>query len=83
MTKRALQLSLAKQQKEMFSLKRKMIRENASKTVLEIIDARILSIKKTRYELSVYKYKDTCSKTNVDFGSYFWNKDSEFIKLCF
>ena len=83
MTTRALQLRLARYQSELLSTKHKLLRINADKSVIKIIDERILSIKKTRFDLSVNKDKDKCHRANVSFGSFFWDKDKEYLKNIF
>jgi hypothetical protein len=83
MTTRALQLRLARYQSELRSTKHKLLRSNADKSVIKIIDDRILSIKKTRFDLSVNKDKDKCHRANVSFGSFFWDKDKEDLKNIF
>jgi hypothetical protein len=72
MTKRALQLSLCKMQYELLRTKKRLICAKADKYVIDIIEARIVSIKKTRYELSSRQNKDSISSLNMSFGKYFW-----------
>jgi CII-binding regulator of phage lambda lysogenization HflD len=80
MTTRALQLRLARYQSELLSTKHKLLR---NKSVIKIIDDRILNIKKTRFDLSVNKDKDKCHRANVSFGSFFWDKNKEELKNIF
>ena len=81
MTKRALQLILCKTQQELTRTRNKLIREKADKVVIGIIEERILSIKKTRYELSSRKNKDSISSINMSFGKYFWDRSPRELSL--
>jgi hypothetical protein len=81
MTKRALQLSLCKIQTELTRTKNRLIRAKAEKYVIDTVEARILSIKKTRYELSSRQNKDSISMINMSFGKYFWDRSPRELAL--
>lgn len=67
-------------QSELTRAKNRLIREKADKSVIDVIEERILSIKKTRYELSSRANKDSISMINISFGKYFWDRNSHGVK---